>query len=379
MSRTDPPARLRPFAAACAVLAGLAAAAPAADQAPAAKKAPRVEVVFVLDTTGSMTGLIEGAKQKIWAISNQIASGKPTPRLRIGLVAFRDRGDAYITKVFDLTDDLDAVYGHLKEFQAAGGGDEPESVNQALHDAVTKVGWSKDPKTLKIIFLVGDAPPHMDYPDDVKYPATCKLAAERGIIINTVQCGGSPETRKYWQDICRKAEGSYVQIAQDGGVVAVATPYDRELEGINAEVTRTTLTYGDEGKRSADAAKVRAAVALGAAAGADRTAFAAKMGRVATYDLLDGIKEGRVRLDELREDQLPPELRTLGPAERKAYLEKLDKRRAELRNRALELDKKRSEYLARKLSVERPRGKNGFDGQVLEILRTQAKKYGIDY
>src|SRR5689334_14875022 len=74
--------------------------------------APQVEVVFCLDTTGSMGGLIAGAKQKIWAICNQIAGGKPSPDLKVGLVAYRDRGDEYITKVFDLTEDLDAIHGH---------------------------------------------------------------------------------------------------------------------------------------------------------------------------------------------------------------------------------------------------------------------------
>ncbi len=107
----------------------------------------------------------------------------------MGLVAYRDKGDEYITKVIDLTDDLDAIHGHLKKFVASGGGDEPEHVNQALHDAVHKIKWSTDKKTLRIIFLVGDAPPHMDYNDDVKYPETCKKAVEKGIIINTIQCG----------------------------------------------------------------------------------------------------------------------------------------------------------------------------------------------
>src|SRR4051812_47335548 len=82
--------------------------------APGAGKKPKVEVVFCLDTTGSMGGLIDGAKAKIWAICNQIAGGKPTPDLRVGLVAYRDKGDDYVTKVFDLTDDLDRVHGELK-------------------------------------------------------------------------------------------------------------------------------------------------------------------------------------------------------------------------------------------------------------------------
>src|SRR5947209_19460159 len=85
-------------------------------KAPAEK--PEVEVVFCLDTTGSMGGLINAAKQKIWAICNQIAGGRPTPRLKVGLVAYRDRGDAYVTKVHDLTEDLDAVYANLMALKA---------------------------------------------------------------------------------------------------------------------------------------------------------------------------------------------------------------------------------------------------------------------
>src|SRR5438309_1671348 len=105
---------------------------------------PNVEVVFCLDTTGSMGGLIDAAKKKIWAICNQIAGGNPTPNLKVGLVAYRDRGDAYVTKVFDLTEDLDAVHANLMAFKAEGGGDFPESVNQALHDSVHKIKWSAD-------------------------------------------------------------------------------------------------------------------------------------------------------------------------------------------------------------------------------------------
>src|SRR4051794_20999556 len=75
--------------------------------------APRIEVCFVLDTTGSMAELINGAKQKIWSITTQMAMAKPAPQIKLGLIGFRDRGDQYVTKMFDLTDDLDDVYGNL--------------------------------------------------------------------------------------------------------------------------------------------------------------------------------------------------------------------------------------------------------------------------
>ncbi len=318
-----------------AAVAGLCAGPAAA--APAPKK-PRVEVVFCLDTTGSMGGLIEGAKQKIWSISNQIAGGKPTPDLRVGLVAYRDRGDAYVTKVFDLTDDLDAVHASLKGFRAEGGGDIPESVNQALDDAVNKVKWGDDKDTLRIIFLVGDAPPHMDYPDDVKYPETCKKAAARGIVINTVQCGADAECQRVWKDICARAEGTYVQVAQDGGVTpVVGTPFDRRLAEINTELARTTLAYGKPSEKAAGLSKSTAAEALPVAEAAGRAGFQAKNSQAAAYDLLDNVKQGKVRLEDIKKDDLPAELQKMTPPQRKEHLEKLDRRRAALNKEALGL------------------------------------------
>lgn len=124
---------------------------------------PVVDVVFVLDTTGSMAGLIETAKEKIWSIATSMAGAQPTPEIRIGLVGFRDRGDAYITKRIDLSSDLDSMYAALMDFTAEGGGDGPESVNQALDEAVRQMSWSQDRNSYQVIFLVGDAPPHMDY------------------------------------------------------------------------------------------------------------------------------------------------------------------------------------------------------------------------
>jgi hypothetical protein len=328
-----------------------------------------------------MGGLIDAAKRKIWSICSQIASGKPTPQLRVGLVAYRDRGDAYVTKVFELTDDLDAVYGNLMSLQAQGGGDFPESVNQALHESVTKIKWGQGKKTLKIIFLVGDAPPHMDYKDDVKYPESCKLAVSKDIIINTIQCGTHAETKKYWQDICRLAEGSYVQIDEKGGpVVAIATPFDKDLAQINTELARSTLTYGRGAKKAKGDASREAALRLPAPAAADRATFSAKSKMAASYDLLDGIKNGTVKLSELKKEELPAEMQKMSAKEQEEFLAKLDKRRQELNSRAVDLDKKRSEYIAKKL---REQGKNAardsFDGQVLRILQRQASRANIRY
>ena len=136
---------------------------------PAIVKRPRVELVFALDTTGSMSGLIEGAKRKIWSLASFVAQGQPTPELRVGLIGYRDVGDAYVTRLHDLDDDLDRVYQQLQRFQAGGGGDTPEHVARALHEAVHKMTWAQDSNVVKIVYLVGDAPPHTDYQDGFDY------------------------------------------------------------------------------------------------------------------------------------------------------------------------------------------------------------------
>lgn len=345
------------------------------------EKRPLVEVVFCLDTTGSMGGLLEGAKQKIWSIVNQIASGKPSPEVKVGLVAFRDRGDAYVTKHFALTSDLDEVHKNLREFKAEGGGDTPESVNQALSEAVTKTKWTEGKEVLRIVFLVGDAPPHMDYPDDVKYPETCKIAAEKGVLINAVQCGKLDGTATVWQQISTKAGGTYIQIAQDGGVVAIETPFDKELAELNGKLVRTNVCYGDAKDRKAGEDKREAAAALPAAGGAaaDSAGFKVKASRLAANDLLDDIAAGKVQLEKVAEGELPDDLKKMKPEERKAHIEKLQKEREELKKKALELDKKRLEFIAQKLAENKGKAKDGFDNQVLDALRKQAEKANIKY
>ena len=115
---------------------------------------------------------------------------------------------------------------------------------------------------LKLVFLVGDAPPHMDYQDDVKYPEICKLAAKSNIILNTVQCGNMASTTPVWEEIAKLAEGDYVAIAQSGGVAAISTPVDAEIAKLNRELGITVVAYGDRATREV----VRGKIALAAEA-----------------------------------------------------------------------------------------------------------------
>lgn len=343
---------------------------------------PRMEVVFVLDTTGSMSGMIAGAKQKIWAIANKLKSAQPTPEISFGLVGYRDRGDAYIAKVFGLTTNLDDVYTNLYAFEAQGGGDEPESVNEALHRAVRDLQWSTDPQVLRVVFLVGDARPHMDYQDDVSYADTCKLANQKGILINTLQCGRLRGTEAAWREIAALTNGTYAAILQDGGSIKIDTPYDQEIARINLQLDATIILYGSKADQ-ANAAKNKSVLAsLSSEAMADRSSYFGKgeAGSVIAGrgDLVVEVMNGRESLDKLDEKKLDPKLQAMAPAERNELITQKVEERRQLQAQLSELVAKRDAAVAEKLkSLE---GKDGvLELSAFEVLENQAKEKGYHF
>ena len=353
-----------------------------ATNAPTLKSKPRIEVCFVLDTTGSMGGLIEGAKQKIWSIANEMISAQPTPELKLGLIGYRDRGDDYVMKSFGLTDDIDAIYGHLREFQAGGGGDTPESVNEALDEAIHKMTWSSDKKVLKIIFLVGDAPPHMDYPNGPKYPDLCREAAKKDLIINTIQCGEMAETKPIWQEIAKLSEGNYVGISQSGNVAVISTPMDKELSRLNERMGTTLIPYGDRTLQAEVHAKYAAAKSAPVAAMADRLTYNSKTGRAmqGSGELVDALNENKLKVEEIDQKQLPTDLQKLSKDELQNRITKARDERADLQKQIVEVSKKREAYIQSENKRLAAEGKgDAFDQKVTETLHAQAAKKGISY
>jgi Mg-chelatase subunit ChlD len=347
---------------------------------------PKVDVVFVLDTTGSMSGLIQTAKEKIWSIATTMASAQPTPEIRIGLVAYRDRGDHYVTKVVDLSDDLDSVYATLMDFQADGGGDTPESVNKALYDAVHNVSWSQGSQAYQVVFLVGDAPPHMDYQDEMKYPEIVAAAKKKGIVINTIQCGDIPTTAGPWTQIASLGHGKFFQVEQAGSAVALATPFDAEIAALSARLDDTRLYFGTEKEKERMASKVAATDKLHASASdesrARRAAFNVSAGGKANLlgenELVAGIASGAIKLADLDEAELPAALQPMAPEEQAAYVAGLAGEREELQRQIRELAEDRDDFLKKR--VEEAGGyKDSLDQKIYEAVAEQAGEAGLEY
>lgn len=344
---------------------------------------PRIEAVFVLDTTGSMSGLIEGAKQKIWTLASEMANARNQPEIRMGLVAYRDRGDAYVTRRFDLSPDLDALSGELNALSTGGGGDGPESVNQALHEALHDMAWSEDPGVYRVVFLVGDAPPHMDYDQDVPYADTLAAAARRGIVVNTIQCGSDVTTAQVWKQIAGLSQGEYAAIAQDGAMVAMVTPVDDELARLNVELAGTALTWGAEPERMELRDKMEQSLRAPAAAAASRLSYMEKAGgklNSGRSDLVDAVASGEADLDAIPEAELPAELRGLERGEQVAAIEERSVRRRMVKAQISELVEKRDAWLDAERKKRKDSGADdAFDDKVIGAVHEQAAAKGIVY
>jgi hypothetical protein len=350
--------------------------------APAEKR--RVEVVFVLDTTGSMGGLIAGAKKKIWSIANTIIDANPGASVRFGLVGYRDLKDEYVTKLFPLTDDAQDIYASLLAFQAGGGGDSPESVNEALDVAVTRAGWSdsRQVKADRILFLVGDAPPHMDYPQDRKYPEVIAEAAGRGIIVNTVQAGDYQSTEKIWREMASLGGGQYHAIPQDGGrVIVIKTPYDQEISRIQIELNKTVIPYGSKAQQRSVADKTEMYSAAPAEASAEMSRYVNKSasGKAVvtgagdlTADL--AAPEASVSLESLKVEELPEILQPMKPEERRAYVTEQTEKREALSKELAEQNRLRDAYVAQERAKAPKEAADSFDASVSATLQEQMNR-----
>ena len=335
----------------------------------------QVEIVFVLDTTGSMGGLIDGAKKKIWFIANEVLKSERQPSLKVGLVAFRDKGDAYVTQSLPLTSNLDSVYTTLMGYSAGGGGDGPEHVNAALDAAVTKQQWSQGKDVLKMVFLVGDAPPHMDYDDDRKHSEISKDAVANNIYVHTIQCGSDATTTAAWKAIARNSEGRYAAIVQTGGVVARATPFDEELGRLSSELDATSIDIGAD---RTSVAKTRAAAGGFAAAApastrAERALVQSKMKASADRDLVALYEsKGAEAIATMSDDTLPAELAKATPAQRVAQVKAMASKRRELQKKIKSLEDKRNGYI--ETSAPPAAAEAAFDGEVADMISTTMAK-----
>lgn len=356
-------------------------APPNAKIRPPQRAAERVEIAILLDTSGSMDGLIHQARARLWSIVNTLARARrhgQMPDLRVAVFEYGNNGvpesAGYIRQVAPLTDDLDRVSEALFSLRTNGGS---EHCGQVIDRAVQALGWSRG-DGFRAIFIAGNEP-FTQGPMD--YRAACKAAIERGIIVNTIHCGPEQIGRQTgWADGARLADGQFMNIDQNAAELAIEAPQDTRLRELNGSLNKTYIGFGGRG-RAQKARQMRAdASAAAASPGSLIQRAQAKAGglyRNSSWDLVDAAKEKKVDLKTLPADQLPEEMRKLNPEEREAYVQKKQEKREKIQSEIQTLAKQREVYIAKERAKQAKDGATTFETAVQAMLGAQLQKRGF--
>ncbi len=194
----------------------------------------KLDVLFLIDTTGSMNDEIDRIKDSLLSMTDKLKSMEREFDLRYAAVLYRDIGDDYVTKAHPFTSDIRAFDAALATIRANGGGDGPESLNQGVAEAVGRADWREG--AAKVMFLIADAPPHMDYDGDIPYGESLKAALAEGIRIHSVAASGlTPVGTLVFRQIAQFTRGKFIFI-EYGGVAATAKSH-----GVTGQVKSNNL------------------------------------------------------------------------------------------------------------------------------------------
>ncbi|MCP4137708.1 MAG: VWA domain-containing protein [bacterium] len=175
----------------------------------AAMKRVPLDILFIFDTTGSMGEEILRLKQTIEIIYLNLSSLSTKPKVRLGMVLYKDVGDEYVTQVVPFTPSLEKFKNRLDEVYASGGGDEPEDLQAALRDSIKKMKWNRN--GIRMGFIVTDAPPHLDYRQKYTYKNAVRDARKDAIKICSIGTGGLNIKGEYvLRQVAQQTYGKYI-------------------------------------------------------------------------------------------------------------------------------------------------------------------------
>ena len=373
MLRPIHPTRLAALAALCATCMNAAADTLVPD-------APRrdVDLVIALDVSGSMEGLIESAKQRLWDITNELAQARPVPALRVAILSYGrpsyGEQSGYVHVDLPFTADLDAVNATLFAFQTDGG---DEYVARAIQTSLETLQWSQHSDALQIVFVAGNESAAQDPHVSIEHATAA--AARRGIVVNTIYCGsGNDGDAPGWQQVATYTNGMYASIDQNAAAVAnIATPFDAELAALNEELNGTYIAFGAAGElgRVNQLAQDSNAGTMSPAAAASRTVAKASVLYRSEWDVVDAVQEGK-ELADIPVAELPPEMQALDPTEREAYVREKTERREDLQRQIGELATERGRYIDEQTPES---AETGFDAAILEGIREVAATKGFSF
>jgi len=338
----------------------------------------KIQVAILLDTSGSMDGLIEQAKSRLWNIVNTLTtlkySGK-TPTIEIALYEYGNDGIAveknYIRQVAPLTTDLDLISEKLFSLRTNGGS---EYCGAVISDATKELKWDDGKNNMKLVYICGNEGFNQG---PINYKEAISEAFKKGIYINTIFCGNQNDgIQLLWKDGADVAQGKYFNINSNEVIHYIVTPYDVRINECNMKINATYIGYGAQGeaKKMNQAVQDKNAESISVANFTERAVSKSKeVYTNTTWDLVDRVKEDENALSKIKVEELPAELKDKSATEIKEIVAKKTKEREAIQKEIAELAKKRQDYIdteAKKQNTKDDLG-NAISNSIIELAKTK--------
>jgi hypothetical protein len=341
-----------------------------------------IQLALLLDTSNSMDGLIDQAKSQLWKIVNELATTKKDGQAVDLFVALYEYGkdaipsqEGHLRNIVPFTSDLDKISDELFKLQTNGG---EEFCGKVILNALNNLQWKKSNDELKIIFIAGNEPFTQG---DVDYKEACKKAVKNGIVVNTIFCGSYDEgVQTMWKDGADLSDGKYINIDQNAVIAQIDAPQDANIIKLGRELNKTYIAFGNYGreKKELQAEQDANSMSLSNEVMVERSVT--KSGgqyKNSNWDLVDAKKDGSVKIEELKDEDLPDEMKKMSVQERKAYVDKMEKEREQIQNKINKLNDDRSKYVAKKMLENK--NDNTLDAVMIKTIREQAKNKNYSF
>lgn len=341
---------------------------------------PTVQIGILLDTSGSMNGLINQAKDQLWTIVNEVAKANKHNKdvtIQVGLFEYGKsslpRYEGYLQMLSPFTSDLDKVSEELFQLRTNGG---EEYAGKVILESVNRFVWSDHKDDLKLLIIAGN---ESFAQGNVPYRQAIEKARRNNIIVNTIFCGDQRQgINMQWTEGAKLGGGKYFNINHNDRRVYIATPYDDQIIILGNRLNQTYMSYGNKKMRRAKMENVYRQDAnsksLSRSSYIERNIVKSKKQYTqVSSDMVSSYMENEASIDKISKEDLPDALKGKSKKEIRQVIEEKKKERIVLQKEIRELEGKRAKYIANKSSKD----ESNLGSAIIKSIRKQATDNGF--
>jgi hypothetical protein len=340
-------------------------------------------MAILFDASGSMDGLLSQAKARIWTIVNELSSLRyegQAPTIEIAIYEYGNdaisSSENYVRQLTPLSTDLDLISKKLFGITTNGGS---EFCGAVIGKSISELNWSTSPTDLKMIYIAGN---EIFNQGSIDYKIVCKTAVDRQIYVNTIYCGPHDQgIREFWFDGSQIGHGDYFNIDANKQVIQIDTPYDDKINSYNNALNKTYYGYGSGGtaNKALQGSVDSENLSFSKTNAVERSIVKSKSAYTnASWDLIDGDKEGKIKISELKEDDLPQEFKGKTVEEKTELLDSIRLERDSIQTEIGKLANERQSYIDAEIKKRAETGEvDDFGTSVSQSILKKAALIGM--